>query len=164
MRVVRRPTGVLSNLKALAKLAGRMETRVGWLANSAYPDDRGGADVAYVAAIMEYGYAPGKIPARPIMAPTFNANVQKWYALMARNAQGVVDGRLAVRDAFVQLGLVAQGDIQVTIRGITTPPLKESTLRARARRKNTTLAAVPSKPLEDSGLLISTVSHEVKGR
>lgn len=161
MKVTRQPTSVLANLRAFSKLAGRTETRVGWRNNSAYPDDRSAADVAYVAAIMELGYTEGNIPARPMLAPTYEANHEKWRRLMVNNAAAVIDGKLRVQQAFAQLGLIAQGDIQETIRNIHEPALAESTIEARARRRHTTPEAVPSKPLEDSGLLISTVSHEV---
>lgn len=160
-RVVRSNGPAKSVLLDLISGAEAYQLKVGWLAGSSYPADRGGIPVAYAAVIAEYGYAPGNIPSRPILGPTVTMNAEKWKAQARKLMHAVTDGGLTLDQAFNQLGLVAAGDIKKTITTYDYEPLAQSTIDARARRKHTTPDQVNKEPLRDSGLLINTVAHEV---
>lgn len=160
-KVTRRSGPVRIALEGLVQDADKYSTRVGWVDSSSYPTDRGGIPVAYAAAIAEYGYAPGGIPARPILGPTVDQNRASWEGAMAILMKRVVAGGLSLEQVYHQLGLVASGDVKKTIQQISAPPLKDSTIAQRARIKNTTPEAVNKEPLRFEGILINTATYEV---
>lgn len=142
-------------LKAIKDLAQK-QARVGFFENSKYED---GTPVAYVATIQEFGYAGGGIPPRPFMRPTIAEQRNAWRQALAKGAKAVMNGRLTVQMMLEQFGMMAAGDVKKTISAVTTPALKQSTLKARQRRKKT--PGVSTKPLVDTGFMLSQVSSDV---
>lgn len=142
-------------LKAIKDL-DRKQARVGFFENSKYED---GTPVAYVATIQEFGYAGGGIPPRPFFRPTIEEQRNAWRQTLAKGAKAAVNGRLAVQMMLEQFGMMAAGDIKKTIAAVTQPALKQSTLDARQRRKKT--PGVSTKPLVDTGFMLSQVSSDV---
>jgi hypothetical protein len=161
---------------ALKQLDG-IETKVGWFPGAKYED---GTPVAYVASIQEFGAGP--IPPRPYFRPTVAAEKDKWSKYAAQGAKAVLDGKLSAFDVMDGLGERAQEDVKETINQITAPPLSPITLELRAmkardpnlRITGTVIGQVaskvrqpgyqlesgtPDKPLIDSKLMLTTLSH-----
>jgi len=136
-----------------------MQIQVGFFPEAHYPD---GTPVAYVAAIHEFGYPEGNIPARSFMRPTAANRKSKWGRQVAGAIHGALLGKVKLASAYDAIGGAAAGDVSRTISNITSPPLKAATLAARQSRKKT--PGVSSKPLVDTGLLIQSVSHKVESK
>lgn len=150
-----------SNLAAAQKVlaaAKRVEVRVGFFNTATYAD---GTPVAYVAAIQEFGYPQGGIPSRSFMRTTAAEKKPEWSSLMQRALAGALNAGTvdALQNNLTQVGGLAAGDISRTISKITSPPLKDSTLRARQSRKKS--PGVSRKPLVDTGKMIQSVDSAV---
>lgn len=133
----------------------KSEIRVGFFENSKYPD---GTPIAYVAAIQEFGHGP--IPPRPFLRPAEAQNKGKWLQGVADGVKAAIDEKVTVRQALEQVGMVAAGDVRKAIRAVTAPPLKDSTIKARQRRKKGK-KAVSTKPLVDTGQMLQAVTSSV---
>ena len=157
MKVVRQ--GGTERLRATLKDVGSKQIRVGFFPEAEYPD---GTPVAYVAAIHEFGYPQGNIPARPFMRPTAEQKKSEWGRQIAGAIRGAIDGKVDITQAFDALGASSAGDIARTISRVTAPPLKKTTLAARQARKKT--PGVSKKPLVDTGQMIQSVSHVVEDK
>ena len=147
-----------SNSEAIKKMLAELEKkeiRVGFFENSKYTD---GTPIAYVAAIQEFGYGP--IPPRPFMRPAEEANKGKWLKGIAAGVRGVIAGNVTLDHALEQVGMVAAGDVRKAIKAVTAPPLAESTVRARQRRKKGK-KAVSTKPLVDTSQMLQAVTSAV---
>ena len=147
-----------SNSEAIKKMLAELEKkeiRVGFFENSKYTD---GTPIAYVAAIQEFGYGP--IPPRPFMRPAEEENKGKWLKGIAAGVRGVIAGNVTLDHALEQVGMVAAGDVRKAIKAVTAPPLAESTVRARHRRKKGK-KAVSRKPLVDTGQMLQAVNSAV---
>lgn len=151
---VRRTSNEAAIRKMLADLE-KKEVRVGFFENSKYPD---GTPIAYVAAIQEFGYGP--IPPRPFMRPAEESNKGKWVKGIASGVRAVIAGQVTLDHALEQVGMVAAGDVRKAIKAVTAPPLAESTVRARQRRKKGK-KAVSRKPLVDTGQMLQAVNSAV---
>jgi hypothetical protein len=161
---------------ALKELSG-VETRVGWFPGAKYED---GTPVALVASVQEYGHGP--IPPRPFFRTTIASEQNAWRQYAAQGAKAVLKGTAAASDVMDGLGERAQEDVKETINQITSPPLSPITLELRAmKHKNPGLkvtgktvgeaawkvkqpgyqlaSGTPDKPLIDSKLMITTLTH-----
>lgn len=150
------------------------QSRVGWFETARYPD---GMPVAYAASIQEFGYK--KIPPRLGMRATAIERQQAWANTAGQAAQRVIEGKMTAYDAFDLIGLQAEGDFAAHIESVTQPPLSPITLGARKYRregkkvtgatigeiarllkeKKLDISGVPDKPLDDTGLMIATLTH-----
>ncbi len=177
-----------SNPKALEVLAGRLkeldrvQTKIGWFPGAKYED---GTPVAYVASIQEFGSGP--TPPRPFMRTTAKSQQAVWAADAAQGARAVLAGNVTPFHVMDAIGEKAQEDVKETINQITSPPLSPITLELRAmKHKNPDLritgklvgdvaakvkqpgyrldVGTPTKPLEDSKLLITTLTHVTEQR
>lgn len=141
----------------IKKIATRASMQVGWFEDESYDT---GVSVAGVAIKQEFGEK--KIPARPFMRPARDYNSNKWRATF----QGAVKKTGDVAESFETLGLVVTGDIRAAIQAVQDPPLSDTTIKARLAKyksggkkaNHTTLV----KPLIDTGLMISSVTHKVE--
>jgi hypothetical protein len=131
------------------------QVKVGFFETSVYPD---GQQVAYVAAINEYGCPEKHIPARPFMRPTI-ANKQGDWSNIVNGLinQGMQTG--VMPDVLETVGLAMQGDIVQAIADVMIPELSDRTLAARRARGNGS-----TKPLNDTGYMIASVQSIVDGR
>lgn len=159
MATVRRVAGpgakVLQNL--LAGVKDNKQERVGWFESARYED---GTPVAYVAAIQNYGYPRGGIPSRNFMETTIGEREVVWRQIATQGAQGILRGQGNVATVLDMIGQQASGDIAKTIASIYDPPLKPATIAARRRRRaDKKTVGNLTKPLVDSGLMISTVTN-----
>lgn len=170
--------------KALADLQSK-KLRVGFFDTAKYED---GTPVAYVAAIQEFGYPGGSIPARPFFRPTIEQQRNAWRESLRKGSRAAMNGKLTIGNMYEQLGASAAGDVAKTIQFVTTPPLSPITLLLRQHKKsgrkvtgktvgNAAAAAgflpsegaaeavgVSGKPLVDTGYMISQVSHQVTSK
>lgn len=101
--------------------------KTGWFETAKYTT---GVPVAYVAAIQEHGFGP--IPPRPFMRPTVAAKGQSWMELFGQGAKAVLDGRFTASQVMESVALKAASDVAKTISEISSPPLSQLTLAARA--------------------------------
>lgn len=88
-----------------------------------------------------------------------------WARVAEQGARQVLDGRSDANGAMKLLGAVAEADIRKQIKSVTEPPLKESTLRRRASKRGIKFEALTgtgSKPLNDTGYMMATVTHVVE--
>jgi hypothetical protein len=131
------------------------EIRVGFFETAKYPD---GTPIAYVAAIQEFGYGP--IPPRPFMRPAELQNKNKWQRGIAAGVKAALNGAVTIDHALEQVGMVAASDVRKAIKAVTSPPLAESTIRARQSRKKGKKAA-SAKPLVDTGQMLQAVTSAV---
>ena len=168
-------------LQAAIDGLGRAKGRVGWFSSAKYED---GTPVAGVMAVQEFGSAKRSIPPRPFIRPTAAAQQAAWAGLAARAAKAVTTGK-APPDAPVRiLAMQAESDVRDAIIRLTSPALSILTLLARKYRKEKgrkvaggkelgaiaragrkdgppDVSGVSTKPLNDTGLALATLSHEV---
>lgn len=159
MPVQRSAKGQREHIRRILDQVEQKEVQVGFFESSAYED---GTPVAYVAAIQEFGYPEGGIPARPFLRPTIAQQQAAWRETLQRGFRAAVNDQITVQFMLEQFGMAAAGQVKVTISKITEPPLAAATLKARQNRKKT--PGVSAKPLVDTGLLISSVQSAVVDR
>lgn len=160
--------------------------QVGWFESAKYEN---GTQVAYVAAIQEYGATSPPIPPRLGMRSTIVAQEARWGKLMEQEVRKLLtqDSGHTPQQVMTRMGLQAQGDFKKTISKVTEPPLSIVTLLLRKRKKMdksgtlritgktvgeahkvsrtegpVDISGVSTKPLIDTGLLLATLTHVVK--
>ena len=182
MKVIQSNPGVIQQLINNLKALNGTQGKVGWFESAQYED---GTPVAVIAQIQEFG-APGKsIPPRPFMRPTAIEQQNPWSQLAAQVSKRVVTGKMTSVEAMELLTLKAETDVSKTIAAITQPPLSPITLLARKYRKEgktvtgktigelahivkehdgnitSLIAGISTKPLNDTGRMIATLTHVV---
>ena len=170
---VRRNTEARAEIEKLKNA----RTFVGWFGDTKYDDS---TSVSRVASWQEFGTA--NIPARPFMRPARNKNFNKWTNILKHNLQTTHN----VSQSLDALAMVVEGDIRQAIVDVTQPPLSPATIKARMERY--TMPKFSSKlsdkelkekkqqwiqkrftdsitkPLIDTGLMISSVSHKTEAK
>ena len=127
--------------------------KIGFLPGSKYPD---GTPVAKVAVIQEFGTSD--IPPRPFLYPTVEKHRAKWVDKLGEALRlNDYDGKKALN----VIGMIAVGDVKDAIKAVTTPPLKESSIKARNRQYKTKSKNTSTKPLIDTGQMLNSVEFEV---
>lgn len=159
MPAQRSAKGQREHIRRILDQVEQKEVQVGFFESSAYED---GTPVAYVAAIQEFGYPEGGIPARPFIRPTIAQQQAAWRETLQRGFKAAINDQITVQFMLEQFGMAAAGQVKVTISKITEPPLATATLQARQNRKKT--PGVSAKPLVDTGLLVSSVQSAVIDR
>lgn len=148
MAVVRGGAKFQAAMRELAgKLARPGTVRVGFLAKAKYPD---GTPVAMIAAINEYGRPSVGQPPRPFFRRMIAAKQGEWPSAIAGLLKA--NGLDAMR-ALDLAGAAIAGQLRESIRDLTDPPLAASTIRRKGF----------DKPLVDTGHMLNSVDHEVKG-
>ena len=163
--------------KVVDGFQGRV-AKVGWFPAAQYKD---GTPVAYVASIQEQGVSSRSIPARPFIRPTIADRKGKWVKVMAGGAKAVVKGTATPEAVLDGVGLQAAADIGVTLASGKFDPLSPITLMLRKMRDDDPSLVVTGKvvaeaaarvaageegsdriqPLHDTGLMISSLTHQV---
>lgn len=130
--------------------------QVGWFEDSKYDD---GTKIGEVAEWQEYGGEEYNVayPPRPFMRSAQENNQETWSKIMDKKIAEIVDKGGEISEAMKVLGNVVKGDIQEAIIAVTTPPLAQSTIKARQKRGNKSV-----KPLVDTGAMLASVSLEVE--
>lgn len=122
--------------------------QIGFPSGQHYPD---GTNVAFVAAVNEFGAPAVNVPARPFIQPTVRAKKDTWTKTISKKIPDVVTGKLTAFDVLDLVGIQAAADIQDTISKVTSPPLAPATI---ARKGS-------AKPLIDTGLMMASVRNSV---
>ncbi len=143
MKILKDNTSAFARkLKELNKKA----LRVGIFENAKYQN---GDSVAQVASDNEFGTL--KIPARPFFTPAVNQNGQKWLSVMTKEIDKSIRNDSDINVGLNRVGLLAQGDIQKSLVAVTSPALAPATIAKKGS----------SKPLVDTGILLSSITYAV---
>jgi hypothetical protein len=138
----------MSVLERAPKEFENMVAQVGIPSGIQYED---GTDVAFVAAIHEFGAPAANIPARPFIMPTVAEQKDKWTNTIAKSIPKVVMNQMTAFDVLDLVGMQAAADIQTKISTIYSPALSPITIRRKGS----------SKPLIDTGLMMASVRNAV---
>lgn len=169
---------VLARLEGVTEDMGTRVAQVGWFDTAKYPD---GTPVAYVAAIQEKGSPGNGIPPRPFIRPTIEDQKAAWSKTIGDGLRQVILGKLTTEQVLDGVGLQAAGDIGAEIERGSFDPLSPITLMLRKMRDDDPSLVVTGKtvgeaaarvaageegstrttPLQDSGLLLATLTHLV---
>lgn len=93
----------------------------------------------------------GPIPERPFMRNALRNNSRKYTAALAKSAQQILRGEVAVSTVLSKLGIMAQGDIQQEITSLNSPPNSPVTIALKGS----------SKPLIDTGAMRQAVTWKL---
>lgn len=138
---------VMAALERIAKRVGDPGVlRVGFLENALYPD---GTPVAAVAAIDEFGAPAVNIPPRPYFRQMIAAKSPGWGESLGNLA---VNNDYDMAQTFAQMGDGIKGQLQDSIRALTTPALAPATVARKGF----------DKPLIDTSHMINSVDYDVK--
>lgn len=113
-------------------------------------EKEGGLSMPEIAFTNEFGSK--RVPARPFMGPSFDENLQRINKLINIEYSAVKSGKYNAKKAFERIGLFMQGEIQLKIRSITSPPNSPATIERKGS----------SKPLIDFGQMIQSVTSKVE--
>ena len=140
-------------LKKLAARFDNSEAQVGFFDSARYED---GTPVATAAAASEYGVPSKNIPPRSFMRSTMHEKARTWSKVIANVTKVFISGTQELDDVMETIGLIAAGDMRKKITQISNPPLKESTIKARKSRGNSS-----TKPLVDTRTMLPALTHTV---
>lgn len=159
MRVTRK-AGKINALKHAVTALDGAQGRVGWFPSAVY---EGGAPVAGVAYVQEFGSPARGIPPRLGLRSTAEEKRQDWAETAKGAARAAALGKLPAENMMPAVCLAAEGAVRARITKVNSPPLKQSTIDARKRRlANGGAGAQASiaKPLVDTGILLNTLTSE----
>ena len=142
---VNKKTGI--DIEKMAKNLANMKVQVGFLSSAKYED---GKSVAQVAMSNEYGVPQKRQPPRPFMRNALK-KAKEWkktFDFMIKK-DFVLGGDF--KTSFDTLGMVVKGDIQTSIKELTSPALAQSTIDNKGF----------SKPLIHDGYMLDSVNYEV---
>jgi hypothetical protein len=167
---------------ALKELVRMKENKgkVGWLESNTYKD---GTSVAYVAIIQEMGSPKNGIPPRPFFRPTIAAKSNTWKNQFKSGCKAILAGNETASTVMEKVVQGAAGDVRKTIKQINSPALSPVTLQLRYWKRNgiqitgkkmvaqaahlvalglnNTLSGTAAKPLNDTGLMLQTLTYSV---
>jgi hypothetical protein len=161
LRVTKKP-GASKALGHFAKALDKQEAKVGWFPSAVYES---GEPVAGVAYVQEFGSPKHAIPARSFMRTTQSEKKDEWKKTLTGLSKAATIGTLAADKVLPALAMAAEGHVRATITKITSPPLKASTVAARKRRRangGKGAKASIAKPLVDTGIMLNTLTSQVK--
>ncbi|KAA1013025.1 hypothetical protein FVF58_09550 [Paraburkholderia panacisoli] len=145
-----------------------------------------GTNIAYVAAIQEYGAPAAKIPPRPFLSTAAADNQKDWTKHLGEGIAAVAAGQLTAEDLMEAVGSLMAADIQKKISEINAPALSPITIMLRGMRSHdrnlkvtgktvgeaaqrvaegltdygaTTKPLVPAEAEGGTGLLLKSISH-----
>lgn len=109
---------------------------------------------AMVMAVHEYGTKDGRIPERRPIRLSMESNSDKYARRFQQGLDKVLKDEMSADTALKSIGEEAAGDVKITIMNGLTPPLADSTVRARKDNSD--------KPLYDTGELVNSITYEVR--
>lgn len=130
-------------IKLPESLKGPTKVKVGFPSGSS-------TDVVDRAIWNHYGTSRG-IPARPFLLNAIRDNRAKYLNAMRVSAPKILRGETSLNTVLTKLGIVAQGDIQMSITNLRDPPNARSTILAKGS----------SNPLIDTGEMRQAVTWKV---
>lgn len=111
---------------------------------------------AFIMAIHEYGTQDGRIPERRPIRLTMENNQEKYAHRLQQGIDKVLVDEMDIMTALNSIGEEVAGDVKITISNGLTPPLADSTVRARKDNSDT--------PLYDTGELVNSITYEVRDK
>ena len=111
---------------------------------------------AYLMSIHEYGTEDGHIPERRPIRLSMETNADKYARRFQQGLDKVLKDEMSADVALKSIGEEAAGDVKITIMNGLTPPLADSTVRARKDNSDT--------PLYDTGELVNSITYEVRNK
>lgn len=139
--------GLRRTLERIEKsLATASELDVGFLSGPSYPD---GTPVAQVAADNEFGNPARGVPPRPFFRNMVDSRKNEIAPELAIELKKT---DLDMAPALDATGMTMEGWLRQSIMATNAPPNSPATI---ARKGS-------SKPLVDTGLMIGSISHEVR--
>lgn len=135
----------VQHVKLTADIKGPRTVRVG------FPAGKTSGAVVNRAIWNHYGTSRG-IPARPFLAIAMRKNRSKYIQALRTSAAKLIRGQTTLDTVMNKLGILAQGDIQMSITELRTPPNAPSTIAAKGS----------SNPLIDTGEMRQAVTWEVR--
>ena len=147
-------------LAAQKRLASGLYVKVGFLDDgSRHPDSD--ITIAGVAAVHEYGYPEGKIPARPFVGPSFEANRSKYERATEKLLRRYSSGTLELDAALGVLGLMIATDMRAYVVG-GTPIAPENSDAVIARKLAKSSGAEGGvRSLVDTGRMMNSITWVV---
>lgn len=130
---------------------GRVESAARSFSKDAEDQTKTMADLAYIAAVHEYGSRKKNIPERSFLRTAIDENRDKIFRLCVRMEKLATDGKMNVEDVFKTLGIAIVDMVKKKISTITEPELKQKTID----RKHS------SKPLIDTGQMRNSMQFKV---
>jgi hypothetical protein len=159
MRITRK-AGKINALKHAVTALDGAQGRVGWFPSAIY---EGGAPVAGVAYVQEFGSPAKGIPPRMGMRAIAEEKRQEWAGTAREIARAAAQGKLPADNVMPAVCLAAEGAMRARITKVNEPPLKQATIDARKRRLangGEGAKASIAKPLVDTGILLNTLTSE----
>lgn len=136
---------IIATIEDLAK----KEIKVGILENAGhYPD---GVPIVDVAVWNEYGTS--NMPSRPFIRQCYALNSEKAYQMLGKAVDLILSGGQP-EAALTKVGAWYQNRMKHTLQ---TYPWQPNTASTIARKKG-------SKPLIDTGLLLKSISYQIKDK
>lgn len=114
-------------------------------------DRREGGSMATIAATHEFGSDKKKIPERSWMRKYFDLKTSTINKFIQVRIKQILDIRLSEKKAIGEIGVWYTGELKKTIISLTSPALKDATVR---RKKSTKL-------LIDTAQMINIIKHKV---
>ena len=148
--------GTDSLMKKLQEIAEKMNAgsvSVGFMAGATYPD---GTGVPQVAFWNEFGTINS--PPRPFFRGMIAAESGTWPEKMAKLAKATkYDGEKVLGMMGEDIG----GALMQSIINLQSPPLADSTVKARIGNTKKYNAETVKKPLIDTGHMVSSIDYQV---
>lgn len=164
MAVTRNQKGLEDLKKRLAKLeAERSAVIVGLLGDSKKnkrPTDDGRLTNAALGIIHEFGTS--RIPARPFLRPTVNANADRYQRILAEIVKRALESGKDPKRELGLLGQAAVADIRATItQGPPIPPPNAPATLTRKERKRRRGSTGQVRTLVDTGRMVGALTYKV---
>lgn len=153
-------------LEAQKQLAGGLYLKVGFLDDGSREPDSD-ITLAALAAVHEYGYPEGKIPARPFVGPSWDENRAKYERTAAKLLRRFSGGNLDLESALGVLGAVIATDMRdYVVKGAPIAPENAPSVKARkeARARRRAPDEGPGlgvRTLVDTGRMMASITWVV---
>jgi len=150
---MRKPKGALKGMLEQAKELHRKPrtAKAGVLGHKRNRRGDGGFDNVDIAVTQEFGTRDGKIPPRSFVMAPFKANAKRYSQLLKALVPKMLKGLMTLDKALNLVGLQMAADMKKSIKDGLTPPNSPRTI---AKKKS-------SKPLIDTGQLVTSITHAV---
>jgi len=93
-----------------------------------------------------------RIPERPFLRTSMRNNRKKYIDMLHKDAKNVLNGSRTIQQSLTRVGIVAQGDVQMSISTGNWTPNAPSTIRRKGS----------SRPLIDTGAMRQAVTWVVE--
>ncbi len=123
--------------------------------NAGYPqgaEEKDGTSLAMIAAVHNFGSPERGIPERPFMTTAVHQAQAQVVELNRRNILKIIQGEMTTETALGQLGALAVGAIQKSIKSGDWAPLAQATIDRKGS----------SKPLYDTGQMLQSTTFVIE--